>query len=465
MIPVSLWGPALAGLLIASTASPARAAGGAWQPVGAAASRSTEGSAHMPGAARPPLGAPWWAIYRDAGLDALMDRLHGANATLAQARARLAIARADARLAGAEAAPRVELGGSANHAAGPLVNAAGQSGDLFTLRAAATWELDVLGRRADERRAARAETGAAEAELADVTLLLEAGLARAWFTRAAAARAADEARLAEGALRELAAIAQRRREAGLIPLAELDAARTRAVAGEARRRALERLRDSAARQLTGLVDGAEDGLAGPVPGLPELPEIPAALPADLLARRPDLRAARARVVAADARLAALRKGWLPPIPLTATEGRASSSLAGLFSAAGGVFGLGALLALPVFDGGRQRARVARGEAETALAEAAYRERAALALRDVHDSLQAAQDARAARAAAHDQALAGADLLARAEVRATGGTISRAELLAAQVAAHERRAAASLAEGEGLAALIALQGALGGGWDD
>lgn len=450
---------ALAGLLVVSAVSPVLAAedrssgGAAAQPLQPAVPRD-DNRDHAAA------GAGWWSIFRDPGLEALMTRLHSTNPAMAQAVAKLAMVRADARMTTAAGLPTLGLDASAAHAAGPLVNAAGQSGNLYTARATASWELDLLGRITDESRAARHEVEAAAASLADVTLAMETATARAWFARQSAARSAADAALAAQTARELLRIAETRAGLGLVDPGAVDAARERARKADLRLSGLELVRDSAGRQLsylTGADASALDGAAR----LPEPPDVPADLSAELLSRRPDLRAARARVAAADARLSAIRKGWLPPITLTAARGQASSTLSQLFASAGGVFALGALLAIPVFDGGRHKASVAHGQAERNLSEAAYRERVAGALRDAYDGIQTAQAQRAALDAAREDSREAEIQLDRATARQVNGTISRAQLLEIRLRAFDRRALTTLAQGESLASIVALQAAFGG----
>ena len=109
----------------------------------------------------------WWGIFADRELDHLIDRMHAGNTTLPQAFARLAAARAQARLDTSAMAPMVGLDASASHASGPLINAAGGSGSLFTTRATVSWEADLFGKASALRQASRLEAKAAEALLAD----------------------------------------------------------------------------------------------------------------------------------------------------------------------------------------------------------------------------------------------------------------------------------------------------------
>ena len=407
----------------------------------------------------------WWAVYRDPALDALIGRLHASSPSLAAAKARLDRARAEARVEAAARLPSLVLDGSASRTTGPLVNQAGQSGDLYAMRAAASWELDLAGRLSAERRAGRASVAAEEAELADATLLLEGETARLWFSGQTYALAASEAEGAAAVLEERLAIARARLERGLVTGAAVDPLRQGLADARARARDLALSRDRAGRQLGALVGSAEP-VAFPQAediALPPPVEVPAGLPADILARRPDVRAAAGRVTAADARLSAIRRGWLPPITLTAAQGQAASGLGQLFATASGLFGLSALLNLPIFNGGRHRARVAGGGAERDLAEAQYRATVLAVLHEVNDDLQIAAARRTAWDEAHDGAAAGAALLRAARGSAANGTIGRDRLLEAELAARERQLALTLAHGQALASTITVQQALGGGW--
>ncbi|OYU37055.1 TolC family protein [Novosphingobium sp. PASSN1] len=406
----------------------------------------------------------WWTIYRDPALDDLIARAHRANPEIAQATARVALARAAAKGGVAAQMPIAAIDASATHAQGPLINAAGGSGDLFTARLTAGWEADLFGRAAGQRAAERQDVVAADALLRGTYLLIEDETARALFLgRHLAAAAADAAHIAV-LLEEARRIAARGEALGLSAPAAAEAAQRRLDAACQRESELVLARDMAWRQL-GMVLGEGDAVV-PRTGLgagTQLPDIPPGVPADVLSQRPDIAAARAGMLAADERLRSERKSWLPAIGLTASGGAASPGLGQLLTSAASSFGFGLLLGLPVFDGGRHKARVAGREAQRSSAQAQYRETVLRALREVNDRLQGLQVARSGLTRAALAQQDGEVLLARSRQQAANGTLSRQAAIAIEVDGIERRIARSDAAVRALLASLDLLQALGGGW--
>jgi multidrug efflux system outer membrane protein len=136
--------------------------------------------------------------------------------------------------------------------------------------------------------------------------------------------------------------------------------------------------------------------------------VPAGIPADILARRPDLVAAEKQYAAAVYRVAEAEKSLYPRITLTGDGGLASSDLADVFAGDFGVWSLVGSLTQPVFEGGRLRANVRRagaakderiatfansvlqalGEVEVALAADAFLARQQAEIRGLVDEAQA-----------------------------------------------------------------------------
>ena len=93
-----------------------------------------------------------------------------------------------------------------------------------------------------------------------------------------------------------------------------------------------------------------------------VPVVPAGLPADLVARRPDLVAAERDVATAQARINVARAELLPRISLTAATGTATNSLRSLLDGSFGVWSLLGNMVQPLWQGGRLRAQISRAEA-------------------------------------------------------------------------------------------------------
>ncbi|MEY4138486.1 MAG: hypothetical protein RLZZ371_668 [Pseudomonadota bacterium] len=115
-------------------------------------------------------------------------------------------------------------------------------------------------------------------------------------------------------------------------------------------------------------------------------ELPAGLPSDLLARRPDIRQAEQLLVASNANIGAARAAFFPRISLTAGAGSASSALADLFKAGSWGWTLAPQMVLPIFDAGRNQANLDSARAGREIAVAQYEKAIQTAFREVADGL-------------------------------------------------------------------------------
>src|SRR6266403_5057602 len=86
-----------------------------------------------------------------------------------------------------------------------------------------------------------------------------------------------------------------------------------------------------------------------------LADIPASLPSDLLARRPDVLQAEATLLAANANIGAARPAFFPTISLTGDFGTASSSLSGLFKSGSQAWSFTPSISVPIFNAGSLQA--------------------------------------------------------------------------------------------------------------
>lgn len=411
-----------------------------------------------------PAGGAWWSVFADPVLEGLIDRAAEANTGVQQAAARLAQARAAATAAGAARAPQLALNAGASRQGGPLINAAGASGNLFEAGASLAWEVDVAGRLSHAERAATLDVQARDALLRQARLLMQAEIAQHYF----ALRAVDQERALRQAdlatLQETQRLVERRRAAGLAPEQEVARARAETGAAEAEMPALHRRREAlehALAWLAGTHPGALRIAANTAPF--RLPVVPAGIPAAVLARRPDIAAAEQGLQAARARVGAAGNLWAPGFSLTAGGGQASVELGDLIKTAARSWTLGALLSLPLFDGGRREARLDAAQADLQLAAVQYRELVLVALREVEDQLSAlrwlGEQASALRVTQDDADRAAA----LAQSRYERGLTSQLEVLDARAAAQRHRHAALQVQAARQQATVALVRALGGGW--
>lgn len=451
---------AAAGALLAGCAAPPPAATPA-APLPAAF------RAAGPAVPVPAAGAAWWRVFDDPALDALVREAQAANPGLEIAAARVAASRAQARAAGASRRPQAGLDAGASRQGGPLLNDAGSSGTLLTTGVSVAWEIDLFGRLAQAAEAAALDADQQAALHAAATLALQAEVAQTWFALRAADAERAQGEAALGALREGLEIATRRVAGGSLAAVELARWQADVAAAAADLQALERRRAEATHALALLLGRAPadftPGASSPV--LPVAPVVPAGVPSEVLARRADIAAAAHALAAAEGRAGEARSAWWPRLVLTAAGGQASGELGALLQSSARAWGLGLVAALPLLDGGRREAGVAKADAEVQAARAAHRQQVLRALKEVEDQLVALATLQAEAALRDEARAAAARATTLARQRFESGLASRADLLRAQrhEAEHGRRALQ--VQAQQLQAGVALVRALGGGWAD
>jgi len=205
--------------------------------------------------------------------------------------------------------------------------------------------------------------------------------------------------------------------------------------------------------------------AGATLATTNLPDLPAGLPSDLLASRPDIRAAEQQLIAANANIGAARANYFPRISLTATAGSVSNELSGLFKSGtyGWTFSPQALL--PIFDYGARRAGVESAKAGRDIAVAQYERSIQTAFREVADAL--AGQATYSEQLRAQQAVAAAetDRFNLSDLRYRSGTASYLDLLDAQRSLFTAQQQAIQANLLRLQNQVTLYRVLGGGWSE
>ena len=381
--------------------------------------------------AAPPTG-DWVGGFGDPGLERVLSAALSDNFDLAAASARLEQARQQARAAGAPLFPAIDANLSASGSEfGDAVIGVGGS-ESYGLSASASWEADVWGRVRDGARAGAVDAVASEADYMGARLSLAGAVARGWYDLAEAqllvVLAEDEVATQERSLR----LTQRRYESGVTGALDVRLARSSLATSQFSRAQSRTFRNNAARRLEVLLGRYPAGaIAGPT-DLPDLPALDGSgAPADLLARRPDLRAAEARLESAGLRARQARKALLPRLTLTGSSGTNVGEFSDVFDSDYLVSTIGGGLLQPIFRGGALRAEAGRARAAADERLAAYANLALTAYREAEDALDAEMslvEQEAALAVAADEA---AEAEALAERNYTSGVGTIFELLDAQ----------------------------------
>jgi multidrug efflux system outer membrane protein len=192
-------------------------------------------------------------------------------------------------------------------------------------------------------------------------------------------------------------------------------------------------------------------------------DLPAGLPSELLAARPDIRAQEALLRAANANIGVARAAFFPRITLTGALGSSSNELSGLFDSGSRAWSFLPQITLPIFDAGRNRANLNVAKADKDIAIAQYDKTIQVAFREVADALAGRATLGDELRAVQAQEQAEQVRYKLAKLRYEGGESSYLEYLDAQRAlfgAQQQSIRTSLAE---LQNRIGLYKALGGGW--
>ena len=194
-----------------------------------------------------------------------------------------------------------------------------------------------------------------------------------------------------------------------------------------------------------------------------IPAIPAGLPSDLLARRPDILAAEQNLVAANANIGVAKAAYYPAISLTGFLGFASTDLSNLFTGPAKVWGYSVPISAPVFTAGKIAGNVQAAEAVRQQTLAEYRKAIQQAFREVDDALVDQARTREQLTAQASQVQALQRYVTLAQLRFDNGYTSYLELLDAQRSLFNAQLGYAQNQGVLLQAMINLYKAMGGGW--
>ena len=414
----------------------------------------------------------WWKRYQDPILDQLIGLGLASSPTLATARARYDSARHSVRIAGAESGVRVEADADADrqrlsdNGVFPPRLLGFTWYNQFDLGLQASYTFDWWGKQHDAIEAAMDQAHAAQADRSAAALMLESSIADTYF-----GWQADQGRLAlarerADVVEQESAIARARVKADLD--AAENTARSDLALGAAREQiaALEgsaKLRVVALAALVGRSAAELPPLqAKPLPALSG--NLPDDVRIDLISRRADITASRWRVEAAEKNRDSARAEFFPDVTINALLGLSSINAGKLLEYGSRVPQATAAVHLPIFDAGRLKARYGATQSAIDSAVASYQDTVVSAARDVATQASTRAQLAAQRTQRAIEVDAARQLQRSAAARVTQGiTDARTELTAAESWIEQRDALLQL-DAAALSADIALQRALGGGYE-
>jgi len=424
-------------------------------------------TAGVPGAPEWP-SSEWWRGFNSSALDDFIAAAQRSNDDLRAAVARVQEADAERRIAGAPLLPSFGISAQATRQRSPPVGTAAVgyvTGNDFTPLLTASYQLDFFGRTRAQLAAATATANASRYDRTTVELTVLAGVATSYFQ---ALELRDRLAVADSNLanaRQVLHGLELEERAGLVTALDVAQQQTVVETVNASIPPLrEQLRQSldALAILVGSTPQAVDVTSGGLDALSQ-PVVRPGLPSELLARRPDVAAAEAQLIAANANIAAARAAFFPTINLTADGGYESPALATLLTPASRVWSLGAGLTQPIFQGGALRGGYALVKAQYQELLADYHKAVIAALANVEDALVAVEQT-TEQVSRQQQATEQARKAYRfGQAQMHAGTINVLTLLNTETALFTAEDALAQAKYAHLQSLVSLYQALGGGW--
>ena len=347
----------------------------------------------------------WWENYGDPTLDRLIKKALSSNLDIKTAAQRVEEARALAMESKSALKPAINLNAGAQQLRGgyqagivriPQGADAGSGRSfvapfetgLISASLDMRWEVSFWGPNSKRVNASRADLEAQVELQIQAAIIVSAEVARNYFELRGIEDQLAVARRNLENQGELLELLRMRSRAGLS--AELDAERQSAVLSslDAAIPLLELQRSLRLNRLALLL--ADRGFcAQPLaPAMLKLPPLQAGIDTELLKRRPDVRAAYARIQAAAARVKQARAELYPRLLLTGLAGRQSTSVSGLSLGAGNFYGIGPQLTLPMFSGGKIRANIEVSNARFEQAKIAYEAELLAAFQEAEDAIAA-----------------------------------------------------------------------------
>lgn len=347
----------------------------------------------------------WWTLFDDPELTALIVRAAAGNLDIKIALQKIAEARSNERIQAAAGLPTLDGKASYTYQQEGLDQISSQIGSALPVKITqpppayglyegaldASWELDLFGKVRRSIEMSRAETAAEVGDRDDSLVSLQSEVAQTYAKLRAAQANLAAANADIAAETDFLALTRERSSHGLttgldVKNAQALLASSEAGAPQYQQQIANDLNSLAV--LVGEAPGALDAELSPVKPIPRLKaaSAPIGLPSALARRRPDIRAAEARLHEQTANVGVQVALLYPEITLTGEVGQQSQQLKNFFRSYNNIFSIGPTISLPIFEGGKLRAGVKEAKAQEAEALFTYQKTVLSALQDVENAL-------------------------------------------------------------------------------
>ena len=426
----------------------------------------------LTGAAAPQYPREWWKAFKDPQVDRLAAMVIANNPTLQGALSKLRAAQAELAVNRAEDRPQVTLDGSEqrilfsnDYIIPPPFG--GSYRWYGSLTADMSWDLDFWGKQADLIAKARNTALANALDYEAAHLALSGAFAQAYVDLLLNYQNGDIADATVAERTEILSISQGRFDAGLENGSAVEQAKSLLSIAKA-----DQLRYAAAREvdihaiaaLAGQGAALYGTITKPMPDVDAAIPLPEKLPADLLARRPDILAAKARIEASIKGREAAHADFYPDINLEALAGFQSIGLANMFTGGAFTMGIGPALHLPIFDAGKLRAQYAHATADLDSSVADYNGEVVNAIKQTADAMTEVKSLAAQRIRQEEAVKSAGRAYEIARERYRSGLDTQLPMLTAESTLLQARQQLAGVVADGLQQRITLLLTVGGGFN-
>lgn len=410
--------------------------------------------------------AMWWRLYDSPELDGLIADALENNNSLAQAAASLDQVRASLGEARSARLPSTELSADAGYVEQPL-SQGGYDGEQYGVGFSTSWQVDLFGRVRNAIRAARQDVVAAEAAHDAAAILVAGETARAWADYCAGTRLVsvgeNNVALAEQSLN----LTERLYDAGRGLRLDVVQAQSRLETSRAELPSLRASRDSAVFRLATLTGRTPAEMRAVIPACEAAPRLEGAIAvgdvASLLARRPDVREAEARLAAASARVGVSVAQLYPSVTLGGSISSSAFDLGDLGDEDSLSVSLGPLISWSFPNQAAARARLRQAEAGAQIALAGFEQTVLEALQETETALTVFAAERQRRASLEVARDAAAEAARLARIRYQAGSESFIAVLDAERTLANAETALANSDAAAASSEVNVFMALGGRW--
>lgn len=412
----------------------------------------------------------WWEQFNDPVMNELIQTALKENKDVKFAAARVEEFMGRYGMTRAALLPQVNAAASTGrsrvteYGPTPLSTSTINPADNFLVSLNASWEIDLWGKLRRATEASRADILSQEEGRRSVILTLVTSVANAYVNLRDLDAQLEIAKRTAQSRKEAYDLFQLRFQGGVISELELNQVKSEYEQALSTVPFLEKIISQQENALSVLIGRNP----APIPRGKKiddlvLPAVPAGLPSDLLAKRPDIRQAEQNLIAANARIGVAKSLYFPAISLTGSLGFTSTDLSSLFTSPARIWSWTAPLNAPIFTGGAIQGQVKSAEAIQQQVLLRYQQSIQTAFREVEDALIDQKRSREQLEIKAKQVESLRNYARIARLRFDNGYTSYIEVLDAERSLFNAELSHAQTKGVLFQALVNLYKAMGGGW--